>query len=205
MSGLPSDLEGALDALRRRGAARLDPLRLARIESLAARASQQRDGLRARLDARVLELATACAATLDDTPAPSLRAGRPAAGRATAHDAFVALRERFAPRDEPAHPAVAHTSVALDGLRRASAGARARSQVRQALEQAPQDAGPLNSAQLVHRALVLMRDVSPDYLQAFMGYVDTLAWLDGMAAPDATGPASPSPARRPRAKSARRR
>ncbi|HEY4582050.1 MAG TPA: DUF2894 domain-containing protein, partial [Lysobacter sp.] len=68
MSGLPSDLEGALDALRRRGAARLDPLRLARIESLAARASQQRDGLRARLDARVLELATACAATLDDTP-----------------------------------------------------------------------------------------------------------------------------------------
>jgi len=204
MTALPSDVEDAIDALRRGGAARLDPLRFARIESLAARAAQRQDGLRSLLDARVLELATTCAAALDGASTSDVRAGMRAADPASARNAFSALRECFGPREAPAHP-VADTSVALDGLRRASVGARARSQLRQALEQAPQDAGPLNSAQLVHRALVLMRDVSPDYLQAFMGYVDALAWLDGMAAPETAVPTSSSPAKRTRAKPRSRR
>lgn len=42
----------------------------------------------------------------------------------------------------------------------------------------PENAGPLNSHQLVHRALQTMRETSPGYLHHFMTYVDALLWLD---------------------------
>lgn len=51
-------------------------------------------------------------------------------------------------------------------------------QVTQAIEQGPENAGPLNSHRLVLRSLALMRDISPDYLNRFVSYVDTLLWLD---------------------------
>ena len=67
-------------------------------------------------------------------------------------------------------------------------------QVTQAIAQAPQNAGPINSHMLVLRSLGLMRDISPDYLNRFMGYVDTLLCLDeagvGKAAPRRTASAS---------------
>lgn len=51
-------------------------------------------------------------------------------------------------------------------------------QVTQALGQAPKNAGPINSHRLVLRSLTLMRDISPDYLNRFVSYVDTLLCLD---------------------------
>ena len=51
-------------------------------------------------------------------------------------------------------------------------------QVAQALEQAPKNAGPINSHMLVLRSLALMRDISPDYLNRFMSYADTLLCLE---------------------------
>lgn len=51
-------------------------------------------------------------------------------------------------------------------------------QVAQALEQAPANAGPINSHMLVLRSLELMRDISPDYLNRFISYADTLLCLD---------------------------
>jgi AcrR family transcriptional regulator len=51
-------------------------------------------------------------------------------------------------------------------------------QVAQALDQAPANAGPINSHMLVLRSLALMRDISPDYLNRFMSYTDTLLCLD---------------------------
>lgn len=51
-------------------------------------------------------------------------------------------------------------------------------QVTQALEQAPKNAGPINSHMLVLRSLLLMRDISPDYLNRFISYADTLLALD---------------------------
>ncbi|MBC7499478.1 MAG: DUF2894 domain-containing protein [Herminiimonas sp.] len=50
--------------------------------------------------------------------------------------------------------------------------------VTQALERAPANAGPINSHMLVLRSLALMRDISPDYLNRFMTYADTLLSLD---------------------------
>lgn len=51
-------------------------------------------------------------------------------------------------------------------------------QVTQALEQAPRNAGPINSHMLVLRSLALMRDISPDYLNRFLSYADALLCLD---------------------------
>jgi hypothetical protein len=51
-------------------------------------------------------------------------------------------------------------------------------QVTQALEQAPKNAGPINSHMLVLRSLTMMREISPDYLNRFMSYAETLLCLD---------------------------
>lgn len=51
-------------------------------------------------------------------------------------------------------------------------------QVAQALEQAPKNAGPINSHMLVLRSLALMRDISPDYLNRFITYADALLCLE---------------------------
>ena len=59
----------------------------------------------------------------------------------------------------------------------------------QSLAAVPENAGPLNSHQLVHRALTLMRESSPEYLHHFMAHVDALLWLEQASA---TG-AAPSP------------
>ena len=48
----------------------------------------------------------------------------------------------------------------------------------QELAQAPKNAGPINSHLLVLRSLEKMRDISPDYLNRFTSYVDTLLSLD---------------------------
>lgn len=68
---------------------------------------------------------------------------------------------------------------------------RAEQRLRQALAQVPAAAGPLNSSHVVNRTLQTMRDLSPEYLDAFMLHVDTLLWLEqasgaGDLAPRAT-------------------
>jgi hypothetical protein len=63
----------------------------------------------------------------------------------------------------------------------------------------PDNAGPLNSQHLVHRALVLMRELSPEYLEHFVGYIDALQWLEqageAAAAELANGPRAAAPRR----------
>ena len=54
----------------------------------------------------------------------------------------------------------------------------AEEEVIQAVERAPDNAGPLNSYRLVLRTLGLMQELSPDYLRRFMVQAETLLWLD---------------------------
>ena len=63
-------------------------------------------------------------------------------------------------------------------------------QVSQALRQAPQNAGPINSHMLMLRSLELMRELSPAYLEHFMTYADTLLGLEhnSMKKPPASKP-----------------
>ena len=62
----------------------------------------------------------------------------------------------------------------------------------------PENAGPLNSQHLVHRSLVLMRELSPEYLERFVGYIDALQWVEqsNEAAQEAAGGGRPAPAKR---------
>jgi DUF2894 family protein len=67
-------------------------------------------------------------------------------------------------------------------------------QLSHAFAQAPENAGPLNSHFLVLQSLGLMRDISPEYLEQFMSYVDALLWLD-QAADSGRSPAQKNAAR----------
>jgi Protein of unknown function (DUF2894) len=55
---------------------------------------------------------------------------------------------------------------------------RAEQRLRQALAQVPAKPGPLNSSQLVYRALQEMHALSPAYLDAFLSHIDTLIGLE---------------------------
>jgi hypothetical protein len=68
----------------------------------------------------------------------------------------------------------------LDDFRKLWSRLRTESQLRQSLEQVPTNAGPLNSGNLVHRSITLMRELSPGYLQQFLAYVDALTWIEQM-------------------------
>ena len=69
---------------------------------------------------------------------------------------------------------------ALIEFRKIWSKVRTDGQLRQSLEQAPSDAGPLNSGVLVHRSIMLMRELSPEYLRHFLSYIDTLSWMEQM-------------------------
>ena len=51
-------------------------------------------------------------------------------------------------------------------------------QLSRALNQAPENAGPLNSHFLVLQSLIRMRDVAPAYLENFIAYAEALLWLE---------------------------
>ncbi|MDX1692860.1 MAG: DUF2894 domain-containing protein [Ketobacteraceae bacterium] len=48
----------------------------------------------------------------------------------------------------------------------------------QAIADAPKEAGPLNSHRLAIQSLTAMRDLSPEYLNRFLSYLETLLWLE---------------------------
>lgn len=78
------------------------------------------------------------------------------------------------------------TADTVDHFRRLWSTVRTESQLRQSMQQAPDNAGPLNSAALVHRAIGLMRGVSAGYLQHFLSYVDDLSTIEALLGSAAT-------------------
>lgn len=162
------------------GAPALPTTRGLLIEALARRAAMLEGDVRLAIEARLSglldELVVAAASTEANTAAAPCGEkpgplGELAAMIGTMHaDAMcdAAQRERAAYPELPA----------LDAFRRRWESQRADTQLKQAMAEAPADAGPANSSVLVHRATVLMRDVSEEYLRQFLAYVDALAWLE---------------------------
>ena len=193
-----------LQAWRTRGAERMDPVRFAFLDALAARAHAHDGAARRLLDARLSALIAAYASDLAGwTPRPS-QADTSSDGSAL-RPLVAALRDRVpkqAMADTRADAAVGHTPSALEEARRVWTQVRTDSQLRASLDDLPADAGPLNSGKLVHRALHFMRDVSPGYLQHFIAYTDALSSLERLQ--QELGPAAPlgsdsgKPARRSR-------
>jgi hypothetical protein len=64
-------------------------------------------------------------------------------------------------------------------------------QLSRSQDKAPENPGPLNSHLLVLRALRRMQDISPAYLERFVGHVEALMWLDQAGVRSAAQPAKP--------------
>ncbi|PPT77534.1 hypothetical protein XaplCFBP3122_06100 [Xanthomonas arboricola pv. populi] len=185
MSTQATSAHTRLQRWRSEGADRLDPVRFHLMETLAARAGTQAEAVREVLEEKLGKLVDAYAATVkqaarrrvaSDAAQPSQRSALGAlAERMAGHAALMEVDSRkTASADTTQFPEL----PALEDFRRTWTTVRTASQVRQSLQDAPKDAGPLNSSVLVHRCISLMRECSPGYLQHFLGYVDALSWLE---------------------------
>ena len=196
-----------LAALREAGAMQRDPVGWHYIEVLAARTQAQSGAAQALLEgklASVLDTFRDRLHTVSATPA-----GTTTTATAAPPSPLAQLLQDIAPPTAapPTTPA-SRTLTPAAGWRAESPRVRqfrkqlsqisVQKQVRQAIAQAPQNAGPINSHMLVLRALGLMRDISPGYLNRFMGHVDTLLCLDEAEKSRPATPARKTPAPRAR-------
>lgn len=180
-----------LDAWRAQHADRQDRMRFHFIDALERRAASHSGEVRRMLDNRLSQLIAAYA---DDLKAATTRAGD--AGSAILPDTPARgalgtlvddIASRASTRSVPsitteaiALPAALPELEVLGDFKKIWSTLRTDSQLRQSLEQIPADAGPLNSGSLVHRSLTLMHELSPEYLQQFLAYVDALSWIEQM-------------------------
>jgi hypothetical protein len=182
--------DALVEALRAQGAERADPVRFRLVEAMARRTAAQQGEARRLLEARLAELV----AGFTTPPAPTQPAaapGRPAPGPLAS--LLVPLGDRSGrpsatrlPAGQPAGHGPAPASAAgeppaLDYFRATWSRLQTEQRLAQSQARLPGNAGPLNSQHLVHRALMLMHELSPGYLQHFMGQVDALLWLDGVS------------------------
>ncbi|ABI90949.1 hypothetical protein CH72_5443 [Burkholderia ambifaria AMMD] len=173
-------VRATLDAWREQGAHRLDPVRFHRLDALEKRAAAFDGDARALLDARLATLLEGFAeivARAGEAAAASETAQ--ASAQAPARGALGGLVEQLA-RDAQADRRGVDPEL-IDYFRTMWSKVRTEQQYRQSLDQVPRNAGPLNSNSLVHRSLATMRELSPEYLQQFLSYIDALAWLEDLA------------------------
>ncbi|WP_367189078.1 DUF2894 domain-containing protein [Burkholderia sp. Ed8] len=170
-------VRATLDAWREQDADRLDPVRFHRIDALERRAAALGGNARALLDARLAALIEDYSAVV--ARAEETRATDDAAPVAPRRGALAALVDRLA-RDAQADRRGLDPEL-VDYFRTMWSKVRTEQQYRESLDQVPRNAGPLNSNSLVHRSLATMRELSPEYLQQFLSYVDALAWLEDLA------------------------
>ena len=199
-----ADIAARLDAWRTQGADRVDPLRFHRVAALQQRALARTGEARRVLDAKLAALIEAYARDF------AQRGDADANARPTGALGLLAADMHARPRtalSKNASDACYPELPAVDDFRRLWSTLRTRTQVRKSLAQAPTGAGPLNSAALAHRSLTLMGGLSPEYLQHFLAYVDTLSWLEtlqdaGVLTGKETAPSVGAKPRRPRKRKA---
>lgn len=165
-----SSPRATLEAWREAGLDQRDPLRFGMLDALERRTDAYHGEARRLLDARLAALIKAYAAALAQDAPP--RPPPPARPLAPLLQALPAGQARALYPELPA----------LAQFRELWTQVRSSSQMRQSLAQAPTDGGPLNSGVLVHRAMSLMGDTSPGYLQHFLAYVDALSWMEQLQA-----------------------
>lgn len=180
MDGSGGGPRATLRAWRERGVDGIDPLRYAVIDALARRASEHEGEARRLLEARLSTLVAEHAQRVAQRSVPGAQGDATCGARGAVGELADLLDRHAADRDGGAARAFPHMR-ALDGFRELWSRMRMQGQLRQALADEPEDAGPLNSGRLVHRSLTLMREASPDYLQSFLSYVETLSWLERMS------------------------
>ncbi|WP_162203836.1 DUF2894 domain-containing protein [Pseudoxanthomonas suwonensis] len=179
------DIQARLERWRATGADRTQPLRFAALQALARRARAQQGLARERTEARLARLVERYAPALDAV-APAPAPAPPAAPTPGPLAGLVAQLDGIAlQRPGPTASGEVQERAVLGELRRLWAQVRSESQLRRSLQDLPEDAGPLNSGKLVHRALNLMGQLSPQYLRHFLAHLDTLAWIGQVDPPPA--------------------
>lgn len=184
MSEMPSvqaePAQALLLSLRKAGAAQSDPVGWHYIETLAARTHAHTGAVQQLLQEKLHSALMTLQERLDNRPMP----GSDRDPRSAAPSPMAQLLQDMAPAADIAsvHPLAAAgrggESPRVRQFRRQLRKISVQKQVSQAIAQGPQNAGPINSHMLVLRALGLMRDISPDYLNRFMTHVDTLLCLE---------------------------
>jgi hypothetical protein len=176
-----------VDVLRLQGAHQLDPVRFHYLEVLARRADAHQGSVKRLLDGKLEAAAAALRERLAQGPGavPATAVPADTVQRETLGDLVRHMAEHAAGHapDRPDGRAVVSLAPrpelkSVKYFRNTWSRLSAEKQVTQALGQAPRNAGPINSHVVALRALALMRDTSPDYLNRFMSYVDTLFCLD---------------------------
>lgn len=190
-------LQARLDALRASGTDGCDPVRFVTLQALARRAASQPEAIRQILLVKMNALADELAAR----PAPTPTEIPPVVPASPLADLLAYISQHAHEPPHASQPTPENTRLTRS-LRQKAKNSPARAsregpelksvayfhktwsklsteqQLTQTLAQAPENAGPMNSQHLVLRSLQAMRDISPDYLQGFMSYIDTLIWLD---------------------------
>ena len=221
MSRTASSTQAQLEQWRAQGADQRDPVRFHLMQTLQARAATQPPAVRQVLEDKLAALVTAYAQARQPAPvsvpvpapaqppaAPKSRArnkrsAAPAPAPVSVRQALSELLTQMAGHTallsdsstgNAAHAPQFPELPALDDFRRTWATVRTASQVRQSLQDAPADAGPLNSSVLVHRCISLMRAQAPGYLQHFLAYVAALSWMEQLQHGGALATEAPAPA-----------
>lgn len=169
-----------LDAWREQGADRFDAMRFHLMEALERRAADHNGAARRLLDERLATLLLAYEADLDNAPRHDQRGNSVGDDAAGGRGLLGALVDHASVDDETPSSTSFDAPELLKEFRHLWATLRTDSHMRQSLQQQPSNAGPLNAGALVHRAVILMRDISPGYLHHFLSYVDALNWLEQM-------------------------
>jgi hypothetical protein len=188
------DHSAVIDALRSAGADQLDPVHLHYLEALARRADTQSSSVKRILDAKLTHALAAFKERVEHTPRDVKASVTPCVQRSPLSE-LTAYIAHLSPESVQANGGVSAPLElkAIRQFRNTWSKLSVDKQVAQALDQAPKNAGPINSHMLVLRSLALMRDTSPDYLNRFMSYVDTLLCLDQGDAKSKPTPKKPLP------------
>ena len=176
-----ADVVALIDAMRGRGAASFDPVGFCVIEAMWRR----RESLQGAARVAVMRKLVRRLATLRERFERAGGEKTPRAEPQSAAPSLLAELLAHAARQNSAAPSAKATPGAAGGELKSmhyfgSIWSRLslEQQLSQALAQAPENAGPLNSHFLVLQALIRMRDIAPQYLENFMSYADALLWLD---------------------------
>jgi len=185
--------------LREAGADRADPVRFRYLESLEQRLRAR--GLQGSVHWQKLEQAVSdyharCGQAEPEpqpaeTDTPSLlaalteqlnqvQASASTDNRASALEQLIFGSTENEPEPGKGGSAAQHPQP-LKAMARAQAdrGSEVRkARIRHAIEQTPEDAGPMNAHRLVSRAIARMQSLSPEYLDRFARYADTLMGLE---------------------------
>ncbi|RBW48633.1 DUF2894 domain-containing protein [Marinobacter sp. F3R11] len=187
-------LHSALEELRHSGADRFDPVRFRYLQAcerrLRSKALQHGPHWQ-KLEQAVSEYQARLKPSEQPEPAPAPREPSlmstllDALNQTTEAPATTprsALEQRiFGATEEPSPASGTAPPQPLKAMARAKADQSTHAlqeRIQQAIESTPKDAGPMNAHRLVSRAIAEMQKLSPEYLNHFVNYTDTLMVLE---------------------------